>query len=45
MQHSGIGGFGKWVGLLILYRGLIKIPVYCAALIELCFVVKQFVCN
>ena len=24
LQHSGIGGFGKWDGLVILYHGLIK---------------------
>jgi len=23
MQHSGIGGFGKWDGVLILYHSLI----------------------
>ena len=34
IQH-GIDGFGKWDGLLILYRSLIKLLVYCAALIEL----------
>ena len=33
MQHSGIGGFGKLDGLLILYHGLIKISVYCSALV------------
>jgi len=35
IQHNGIGGFGgfgEWDGLLILYRGLIKIPVYCTTL-------------
>jgi len=32
IQHSGIGGFGKWDGLLILYHSLIKISVYCTAL-------------
>jgi len=33
MQHSGIGGFGKWDGVLILYHGLITKTVYCAALV------------
>ena len=28
IRHNGIGGFGKWDGLHILYRGLIKIPAY-----------------
>jgi len=28
-QHNGIGGFGKWDGLLISYCSLIKIQVYC----------------
>jgi len=34
MQHSGIGSFGKWDGVLILYHGLITKTVYCAALPE-----------
>ena len=34
IQQSGIGGFCKWDGLLILYRGLIKIPVYCSAILK-----------
>jgi len=34
IQHSSIGGFGKWDGLLILYHGLIKILEYCSALFE-----------
>jgi len=33
MQHSGIGSFGKWDGVLILYHGLITKTVNCAALI------------
>ena len=33
MQHSGIGGFGKWDGVLILYHGLITKTVYGAALL------------
>ena len=33
MQHSGSDSFGKWYGLLILYRGLIKLPVYYTALL------------
>ena len=33
MQHSGIGGFGKWDGVLILYHGLITKTLYCAALL------------
>ena len=37
MQHSGIGSFGKWDGVLILYHGLITKMVYCTALI-LCIV-------
>ena len=32
IQYSGIGGLGKWDGVLILYRSLITAPVYCAAL-------------
>ena len=32
MQHSDIGGFGKWDGVLILYHGLITKMVYCTAL-------------
>ena len=35
MQHSGIGGFGKWDGVF-LYHGLITAPVYCAALVCAC---------
>jgi len=34
IQHSNIGSLGKWDGLLILYRGLIKIPLYYAALLK-----------
>ena len=34
IQHSGIDGFGKWDGLLILFRSLIKLPVYRAALTD-----------
>jgi len=33
IQYSSIDSFGKWNGLLILYRGLIKILVYCSALV------------
>ena len=33
MQHSGIGGFAKWDGVLNLYHGLITKTVYCAALV------------
>jgi len=32
MQHSDIGGFGKWDGAVILYHGLITKKVYCTAL-------------
>ena len=31
IQHGGIGSFGKWDGVLILYHGLITAPVYCTA--------------
>ena len=34
MQHSGIGGFGKWDGVLILYHSLITKMVYCTALCQ-----------
>ena len=37
MQHSSIGGFGKWNGVLTLYHGLITKTVYCAALACACF--------
>ena len=40
IQHCGIGGFGKWDGLLILYRGLIKMLVYCSALSVNCLANK-----
>ena len=45
MQHSGIGGFGNWGGVLILYHSLITKMVYCAAIIEILTLCKNQVCT
>jgi len=41
IQHSGIGVFGIGDGLLILYSSLIKMSVYCLALVQ-SFQLDQF---